>query len=80
MMIWFCGMVDQRKPYFQPRLLSEIDTIMNLRQAASRVWTWTEPESRVSWMKLCSSDTHYTTAQQHHGALDMTPLTSYDLG
>ena len=27
----------------------------------SRVWTCAEPEFRLSWMKLCSSDNHYTT-------------------
>ena len=34
----------------------------NLQPAASRVWTCTEPEFRLSWMKSCSSDYHYTTA------------------
>ena len=42
--------------------LSEILTIANLWHAASRVWTCAEPEFRLSWMKLCSSDNHYTTA------------------
>ena len=46
-------------PYFQPGPLSEILTIANLRHAASRVWTCAEPEFRLSWMKLCSSDNHY---------------------
>ena len=32
----------------------------NLRHAASRTWTCAEPEFRLSWMKLCSSDNHYT--------------------
>ena len=41
---------------------SEILTIANLRHATSRVWTCAEPEFRLSWMKLCSSDNHYTTA------------------
>ena len=30
----------------------------------SRIWTCAEPEFRLSWMKLCSSDNHYI----HHGA------------
>ena len=42
--------------------MSEILTIANLRHAASRVWTCAEPEFRLSWMKLCSSDNHHTTA------------------
>ena len=52
-------MVDQPKVfslYFQPGPLSEILTIANLRHAAIRVWTSTEPEFRLNWMKLCSSD------------------------
>ena len=28
---------------------------------ASRIWTCTEPEFRLWWMKLYSSDNHYTT-------------------
>ena len=60
----FCGIVDRRKPYFQPGPLSEILTISNLRHAASRIWTCAEPELRLWWMKLCSSDNHYTTAPQ----------------
>ena len=44
--------------------LSEILTIVNLRHAASKVWTSAEPEFWLSWMKLCSSDNHYTTAPQ----------------
>ena len=34
---------------------------MNLRHATSRVWTCTAPEFKLSWMKLCSGDNHYTT-------------------
>ena len=48
--------------YNQPRPLSEILTIANLRHAVSRIWTCAETEFRLSWMKLCSSDNHYTTA------------------
>ena len=50
------------EPYFQPGSLSEILTIANLRHAASRIWICAEPEFRLSWIKLCSSDNHYTTA------------------
>ena len=61
MMNCFCGMVDRRKA-FSSSLSSSRDP--NLRHAASRVWTCAEPGFRLSWMKLCSSDNHYTTAPQ----------------
>ena len=48
-------------PLFQPRPLTENLTIANLRHAASRVWTWAEPEFRLYWMKLCSCGNHYNT-------------------
>ena len=65
MMNCFCGLVDRRKAllrYFQPGPLSETLTIGNLRQAASRVRACAESEFRLSRIKLCSSDNHYTTA------------------
>ena len=65
----FCGMVDRRKaftPYFQPGPLSEILTIANLRQAASRVWSCAESEFRLCWMKFCNSDNHYATAPLYY--------------
>ena len=49
------------KPYCQPGLPSEILTIANLQHAASRIWTCAEPEFRLHWMKLSSSDNHCTT-------------------
>ena len=55
----FCRMVDQQKvfmPYSQPESLPEILTITNLWHAMSRVWTCTESEFRLCWMKLWSSD------------------------
>ena len=55
MMNCFCGMVDRRKAF---SLISSRDNCQ------SRVWTCAEPEFRLSWMKLCSSDNHYTTAPQ----------------
>ena len=61
----FCGMNDQWKafmPYFQPGPLSEILTIANLWHAARSVWTWAKSKFRLCWMKLCSSDNHYTMA------------------
>ena len=34
----------------------------DFQHVASRIWTWAEPEFRLCWMKLCSSDNHYTMA------------------
>ena len=59
--LWYGWPTKGVKPYFQPGPLSEILTIANLRHAASRTWTCAEPEFRLCWMKLCSSDNHYTT-------------------
>ena len=59
--LWYGWPTKGVKPYFQPGPLSEILTIANLRHAASRIWTSAEPEFRLCWMKLCSSDNHYTT-------------------
>ena len=41
----------------------------DLQHIVSRIWTRTEPEFRLYWMKLCSSDNCYT----------MVPLDSYSL-
>ena len=66
MMNCFCGMADRRKAFSlissRNHSLSEILTIANLQHAAIRVCACAEPEFRLSWMKLCSSDDHYTTA------------------
>ena len=64
--LWYGWLTKGVKPYFQPGPLSEILTIANLQHAASRVWTCAEPEFRLSWMKLCSSDNHYTKAPKKH--------------
>ena len=34
------------------------------RESASKVWTCAESEFSLSWMKLCSSDNHYTKAKR----------------
>ena len=60
--LWYGWPTKGVEPYFMPGPLSKILTIANLRHAASRVWICTEPEFRLSWMKLCSSDNHYITA------------------
>ena len=65
MMNSFCGIVDRRNtftPYFQSGPLSEIFNIANFRHPASRVLTCAESEFKLCWMKLCSSDNHFTTA------------------
>ena len=49
-------------PCFLTRPLSEIITIADLRHAASWIWTCAEAEFRLCWMKLCSTDHHYTKA------------------
>ena len=51
----FCGMVDQRKAF---SLISSRDHCQ--RSSPSRISQGFE--FRLSWMKLCSSDNHYTTA------------------
>ena len=45
----------------------EIHTIANLYYAVSRVWTCAEPEFRLSWIKLCSSDNHYRVSNNDSG-------------
>ena len=62
--IIFCGMVDQRKAFSlisSQHHCQEILTTLNLQHATSRTWICAEPEFRFCWMKLCSSDKHYTT-------------------
>ena len=61
----FCSIVDRRKAFClisSRGLLSEILTIANLRHTASKILNSAEPEFRLSWMKLCSSDNPYATA------------------
>ena len=53
------------KPNFQPGPLPEIQITVNLRHAASWIWTCPEPEFRLCRMKLCSGDNHYTTMPQN---------------
>ena len=69
--------------YFRLRPLSEILTIVNLRHAASRIWTYAEPEFRLCWMKLCSRDNYDTTAPQLIFRMflyySLFPLTNYIL-
>ena len=62
--LWYGWPTKDVQPYFHRGLLSEILTIANLRHVASRIWTCAEPEFRLSWIKLCGSNSHYTTAPQ----------------
>ena len=62
MMNCFCGMADRRKAF---SLISSRDHCQRsspsrISDTPSRLWTCAEPEFRLSWMKLCSSDNHYT--------------------
>ena len=38
--------------------------VRDLHHFESPTWTCPEPEFRLCWMKLCSSDKHYTTVPQ----------------
>ena len=60
--LWYGWPTKSAWPYFQPGPLSEILTIANLRHTASRIWTCADLEFRLCWIKLYSSDNHYTTA------------------
>ena len=56
----FCDMVDQRKTI---SLISRGGPLSeNFWHAMGRIWTCIKPEFRLWWMKLCSSDKHYTMA------------------
>ena len=73
MMSCFCGLVDQRKAF---SLISSRDhcqrsSPLRISDMPSRVWTCAEPEFRLSWMKLCSSDNHYTTPFVCYGLSDI---------
>ena len=61
----FCGMVDRRKAF---SLISSREHCQ--RSSPSQIsdtrGAGFEPEFRLSWMKMCSSDNHYTTAPQNH--------------
>lgn len=61
----FCRMVDRRKALSltsRPGPKSEFLINTNLRHNANRIWKCAELEFRLCWMRLCSSDNHWTTA------------------
>ena len=63
MMNCVCGMVGRQKAFSlisSRDQLTEILPYATFRLAASKIWTCAEPEFKLSWMKLCSSDNHYT--------------------
>ena len=57
----FCGMVDQQEAFCQR---SSPSPILSKIIPASIIWMFAELELRLRWIKLSSSDNHYT----------MTPL------
>ena len=76
--VWYGWPTQDVKPYFQPGPLSEILTIANLRQAGSRISACAEPEFRLWWMKLCSSDNHYTTVPTQYWVTTHKPVSFFD--
>ena len=62
--LWYSWLTKPIEPCVRP--FSEILTIAYLRHTVDRVWTCTELEFRLSWMGLCSSNNHYTTAPPRH--------------
>ena len=59
----FCRMFDKQKclmPHFKSQTLPQLLTSTNLRYALNRNWTCGEPKLILYWLKLCSSDNHYT--------------------
>ena len=61
----FCGIIDWQKVFSfisrQDHIQRQILTIANLWYPTSRISTCTELEVRLSWLKLCCFDIHYTT-------------------
>ena len=55
-------LTDERRLVLFPATFSDILTLTNLRLAASRIYICKDPDLRLWWMKLCSSDNHCTTA------------------
>ena len=76
MMNCFCGMVDQRKAL---SLISNQDHC----QRSSPSWISNtlqagfEPAHEPAWMKLCSSDNHYTTTPLERNEINTNVLWKY---
>ena len=73
MMNCFYGMVDQSKFFFYSFSKSgpfpEILIIANIRNVDRRIRTFTVPEFKLCWMKLCSSDHHYSRKAYNYSQL-----------
>ena len=63
--LWYSWHTKWVYLYFQPGPLPEICTIVSIWHATSRIWTCVELEFRLSWIKLSSSDNHYTTLSHY---------------
>ena len=63
--LWYSWHTKWVYLYFQPGPLPEICTIVSIWHATSRIWTRVELEFRLSWIKLSSSDNHYTTLSHY---------------
>ena len=59
---WYGWPVKGFWPHFQPGPLSEVLTIANFWHSST--CTRAEPDFRLHWIKLCSSDNYYTTVPQ----------------
>ena len=70
MMNCYCGMVDRRKvSIISSRDHCQRSSPSQISDATSRIWTWFEPEFRLWWMKLCSSNNHHTRRWAIYGEL-----------
>ena len=61
-----CKSLKCREQDLNLRRTSDILTILNFQHVVSRVWTWTEPEFRLGWMKSSNSNNHCTNAPEKH--------------
>ena len=58
-MVW---LTDVRRSALFPGGTTDILTIANHRHAVNRIWTCAEPELRLCWMKMWSSDNQHRTS------------------
>ena len=63
MMNCFCGMLADKRclALFSAGTIVRNPHNRGSPHATGRFWTWAESDFRLTWMKLCSSDKHYTT-------------------
>ena len=66
MMNCFRGMIDRRKVFSLYSVGTNVRDSQHRKSLTrqKKIWTCAEPEFRLCWRKLCSSDNHYTTAPQ----------------